>query len=698
MARDRRDKELTRYRDLLEPPAEFKEGFSLTTVVGILFCGLIMLPGGIYLSLMTGYGISQAAAWVTVILFMEIARRALKPMSRQNLVILLHAAHIMVAGHILFPGGPMGHLVYRAYLVGSEVVRDAGMTGAFPGWFAPAPTSEAITERLLWHKDWLLPIVLVIFMWTVSVVNRYTMGYFFFRLTSDIEQLPFPLAAVHAQGAMALAEADEKGVDEEDEDDKKLLLARPGERKKSLRWRIFSLGLSIGMVFGFFQVGIPAITGLFLAKPFYLIPQPYVDTTTLTETILPATPTGITFDLGIIFMGFVLPFWAVMGTFSAICLTLVMNPLLHHFDVLQRWQPGMDTVNTTFANHIDFWMSFTVGAGLGIAVVCIYSIVRDLRAKIKERRAQRDAQLDTEDLWAPPRKGRGDYPLRVAVVGYLLAAGSLVAVSYALLPKSMSILTFLIFFAFIYSPFFTYVNTRLLGISGQQVQIPLVREAAFILSGAKGIEIWLAPMPITNTAYQAQSFRINELTGVRFSSLIKTELVAIPVLFLLSLTFWGFIWRSDAIPSETFPYAQINWELHAKQQVLLYSATYVAPGEDPDEKSIMDSEFMKAVHPWAIGTGFAMSVGVFAVLTLFGLPVMLIYGMMRGFGYLPHYMALEVVGALLGRFYFQKKYGPTNFLRNAPALLAGYMTGQGLIGIATIALKLMKAAISSAPL
>ena len=37
------------------------------------------------------------------------------------------------------------------------------------------------------------------------------------------------------------------------------------------------------------------------------------------------------------------------------------------------------------------------------------------------------------------------------------------------------------------------------------------------------------------------------------------------------------------------------------------------------------------------------------------------------------------------------------FLRLAPALLAGYYTGVGLIGMATIALRLIKTAISSTP-
>ncbi len=132
------DSEIERYRTLLDTPTEFKNGFGWTTVGGIIFCGLVMMPGGIYLSLMTGANIGMAAQWVTVILFMEIARRALKPLSRENLVVLLHATYVMLAASFLFPGGPMGEMVFRAYLVGSDAVRDAGMLGMFPKWFAPA--------------------------------------------------------------------------------------------------------------------------------------------------------------------------------------------------------------------------------------------------------------------------------------------------------------------------------------------------------------------------------------------------------------------------------------------------------------------------------------------------------------------------------------------------------------------------------
>lgn len=687
MAVQRQEQDLELYREVIEPATEFKDGFGWTTVVGIFFCGLVMMPGGIYLGLMTGGNLGTAASWVTVILFMEIARRAMKPLSQQNLVILLHAATIMMMAHVLMPGGPLGWLVFRAYLVGSEAVRDAGIAGAFPSWFVPAADSAAITGRSFFHRDWIVPLSIVAFTMATDFISRYSLGYVFFRLTSDIEKLPFPLAAVNAQGAMALAEADEREV------------AADGKRvvkKKSTRWRVFSLGATIGIAFGAIQVGIPAVTGLFLSRPFYLIPAPFVDTTVLTESILPATPTGMTVDLGIIFLGFVLPFWSVVGTFAAIALTAILNPILYHYGVLHTWQPGMDTVNTTFSANMDFWLSFGIGAGVGIAVVSLFSTLKDLRAKRTEMKRLHPNQ--TRDLWAPPESGRGDCPIWLALGCYAVAALALVGLCYMLLPKTLTILFFLLFFAFGFVPLITYVNAKLLGIAGQWVEIPFVKEGAFLLSGAKGIEIWLAPVPVTNYGWQAQAFRVNEYTGVTFWSMMKTELVALPVLFILSMVFWSFIWKADPIPSHAFPAAQVNWELLAKNQALMFSATYVPPGEDPDEKSIMDSEFMKkAWHPKAMTAGFAGCVGLFTFLSLLGLPVMLVYGMIRGWGVLPHYHILEMVGAILGRFYFEKKYGRTNFLTHAPALLAGYYTGVGLISMATIAMKLIQSAVSAAP-
>lgn len=103
------DDELELYRSMIETPTEFKNGFTWVAVVGAFFCGLLMMPGAIYLGLMTGGGL--AAAWVTLIIFSEISRRAMRTLSKQELVILL-----MVAG-AMAGGGPFASLVWRQYFI-----------------------------------------------------------------------------------------------------------------------------------------------------------------------------------------------------------------------------------------------------------------------------------------------------------------------------------------------------------------------------------------------------------------------------------------------------------------------------------------------------------------------------------------------------------------------------------------------------
>ncbi|MDD4060810.1 MAG: peptide transporter [Kiritimatiellae bacterium] len=691
------DRELEQYRNLLTAPTRFEDGFGWSTIAGMLFCGLVMMPGSIYLSLMTGGSMGAVGTWVTVILFSEITRRAMKTMSKGNLIVLLAVANVMCLG------GPFGQFVMRAYTLTSETVRDLGMQDHFPAWYCPAADSPAITERNLFHPDWFKPMAIVVMAAVIALVNKFTIGYAFFRLCSDVEQLPFPMAPINAQGSLAIAESLEK---EEEGAPKKPEIDQDGHRIYS-RWRIFSLGAMIGVCFGMLQVGVPAVTGMLLDKPVYLIPQPYLDTTTMTEGLLPAVPTGLVIDPGIVLTGMVLPFWAIMGSFAAIAATFLINPLLRAGGVLAQWQPGMNTVNTTFVNSVDFWMSFGFGAAAAIAAVSVFSTARDVLRKSRARRARlalhagssaqdaRAAQLGS--LWRTPNLGRGDYPVWLAVAIYAVASVAMVLLCNALVK---GILPFLIVFCFLYNPFISYINARLMGLTGQAVAIPFVREGAFILSGSQSLDIWLAPIPIENYGAFSQTFRVNELTGVRFTSLMKAEALALPCLCLFSFLFWAFIWKASPIPSEMFPAAQLNWDLMVKSNTLLWSSTFhpdVVGGAADVVRGFSDTEFAKAVHPVAMLAGGGVTVGLFALFALLGLPTLFVYGVVRGLGALPHTMVLEIVGALVGRYYFQRKFGSSNFLRMGPTIMAGYFTGAGLISMVAIAMNLIRSAVSSAP-
>ena len=216
------DAELELYRGIIDTPDSFEEGFTIRSVVGALFCGIVMVPGSIYLSLLNGGNMNIAASWVTLILFAEVARRSLTILKKQEMIILLAVAGAMSGG------GPMGELIYRQFLVSSSAMREAGLSDQFPGWYAPMPDSAAITDRSFFHRDWLLPIAITLAILVVHTVRSYISGYLFFRLTSDIEKLPFPMAPIAAAGSMALVEAGGRVVSPDGADRHSLLVGGEG--------------------------------------------------------------------------------------------------------------------------------------------------------------------------------------------------------------------------------------------------------------------------------------------------------------------------------------------------------------------------------------------------------------------------------------------------------------------------------------
>ena len=76
----------------MEVPSTFEEGFTWPSFIGTLFVALVMVPGSIYMSLVAGTGIGGAAQWVTVILFIEVARRANKTLGRAEIYTLFYLA------------------------------------------------------------------------------------------------------------------------------------------------------------------------------------------------------------------------------------------------------------------------------------------------------------------------------------------------------------------------------------------------------------------------------------------------------------------------------------------------------------------------------------------------------------------------------------------------------------------------------
>ena len=84
----REDKEFREFRDLMPRPDRFEEGFSWRTVIMALFVGLLMTPAQIYMQLVAGHEMGPAAQWVTVILYVEVSRRAFTKLKRPEIFVL----------------------------------------------------------------------------------------------------------------------------------------------------------------------------------------------------------------------------------------------------------------------------------------------------------------------------------------------------------------------------------------------------------------------------------------------------------------------------------------------------------------------------------------------------------------------------------------------------------------------------------
>ena len=633
------DKELQEYRDLLKTPTHFEEGFDWKTVVGAIFIGFLMMPGSMYLQLVIGQGIGPAARWVTIILFAEIAKRSYTELKQQEIFLLYYMAGAALAS-------PFSGLLWQQYLVQSDAARMLGLTEFIPTWIAPQPGSDSLIERTFFHRDWLIPILLLVGAQIVQRIDHFGLGYALYRITSDVEKLPFPMAPVGALGTMALAESTE-------------------EKKASWKWRVFSVGGVIGLAFGAVYVLLPAVSGLLFTEPIRIIPIPWVELTPYTEKILPAVATGIQFDLGLFFIGMVLPFWAVIGGLIGIIITFVANPVLYEHGILHRWHPGMETVETVFANNFDFYMSFSIGLGLAIGLIGIWYVAKSFRGEHAKHRES------WSKLFEPP-EGRGDINFWVSIAIYVFSTLAYVGMSLLLVPNFPWI--FFLLYGFIYTPVISYITARMEGIAGQFVSLPLVREASFIAGakffGYQGIEIWYAPIPIHNYGEATVHFREIELTGTSIRGIIKAELVVFPVVMIASLLFSQFIWQLAPIPSSNYPYAQELWHLQALNTLLMQTSTLEG-----------NSLFFQALSGPVVMGGISLGLVLYAILNSLGLPVLLVYGVVRGLGQsTPHGFILEVAGALIGRYFFQKKYGAM-WRQYAPVLLAGFSCGMGLTGM-----------------
>jgi hypothetical protein len=181
-----------------------------------------------------------------------------------------------------------------------------------------------------------------------------------------------------------------------------------------------------------------------------------------------------------------------------------------------------------------------------------------------------------------------------------------------------------------------------------------------------------------NYGGQAVSFRVLELTGTKVKSVIKTQLITVPIIIIASLVFSNLLWKMAEVPSDAYPFAQKMWDLQAKLSCLTFSSTMEG-----------GSLFFEALKPQWLLWGVSFGVGLYALLAALGLPTLVLFGIVRGLCQgMPAGIPLEVIGALVGRFYFRKKFGDI-WLKYVLVIGAGYACGMGLVAMVGMAIAIL---------
>jgi len=223
--------------------------------------------------------------------------------------------------------------------------------------------------------------------------------------------------------------------------------------------------------------------------------------------------------------------------------------------------------------------------------------------------------------------------------------------------------------------------------AGQVVAIPFVREAAFILSGyTGGVAVWFLPIPLANYGLRTVMYRQAELTGTRFWSIWKSELVLVPIVLISTIFFANFIWSLAPIPSARYPYTEKIWELDAAMQSIVHSSTLGR-----------HSPFEEAFKPEVILAGGVVGGLLFTVTWMLKMPVLFVFGILRGLSNtLPHVVVPQFIGALLSRFYFERKMG-LKWRQYVPVVAAGFSCGMGLITMLCVGVTFLAKAVIQLP-
>jgi len=608
-----------------------------------------------FLSAGPGYMVGVPALWVTVILFTEIARVFGKPLTRHEVFLIYFLFGTAMTEtffiDILYQGYHKTHLLSTQFI---DPRTGKLLSYVLPGWYAPPIGSPAYHLRSFLHADWLLPIAVLILAVGFGLCSELGLGLLCAHLYVEVEKLPYPTAPLGSESIITISE------------------------REPTRVKVFTIATVISLIWSAFSFGVPTTLGYaFGIRAGYLT---FIDLTTVLDKYFPGVVYGVIFEPFAYTFAWMLPASTIISIFIGSYaiwvlgnwLTLqIPSPLFAQFQ--REYVIGSPASLVIWRANINVWLSFFIGAALGIAVVRLIAgrkyLVRSIRSLA---RLGKTAQVKT---------GYPPLPIILTLwLGGLLGSTVLV---YILVPQFplWTLVLFLVGIPFVAA----MINARGVGETGFGVSIPNMKESAILSSGYKGAEAWF--MPLYTRGFGMGSLasdysyiaKVAQITETRFMDYVKTLLMLLPLTVVMSFIVISLFWTMAPVPSFTYP-ATVN----------LWPELVV-------EQNFIATNFFKLFKPELMVSAFAVLTVLTIVSSVVRIPFFSPIALVVGFNTAPYFANALAIGYLIGVHLFQKKLGKDWWNRYKAVILAGVACGYGIIATLTGVTTLISRALWYSP-
>ncbi|MEM2569919.1 MAG: hypothetical protein QXT67_08310 [Candidatus Bathyarchaeia archaeon] len=513
-----------------------EKGLTWRSLLALLYIVFVFQPGLAYLQLMTGNLPTTAAIqWAAILLFIELsAVFAGRKLSLPE-AIVIYLASIQTIKYWWFLAPTRENLthpgwIYQLYLRYSPVTIALGISDKIPWFYAPL-SPEPWIARTFFHHEWIPILLWTILFFITALFGDIVMNILTYHLYVVTEKLPFPLAHPIAVTSESLVKGD---------------------------WSKMGVlaGVTIPAFFySFVLYSLPLISEAFWGTRISVIPVPWVDYNTVVQSFLPAASFGISTDLAIIGLGFIIPLQASLGLFlGSLALYFFGNHLLVSLGITgfaREYEYGMSVEVAWQRSVLWAWAMPIVGFALAVGITPLL-----LRPDVVKR-----------TLSALKSLGKvTDVPLKACLVLFLCSAIALSILDYWLAPDLP--ITIYLLLNIIWPFLLMLVIARGEGL-GLSFTIPYVRELTIKAVGYGGIDAWFAPiyMPSSWTSL----FKVCDMTRTSHRDFIIASIIVFPIALFFGFIVMQALWSLAPIPSSIYPGALYTWPVQATIQSIFIS-------------------------------------------------------------------------------------------------------------------------------